>query len=207
MTCAACAARVEKKLCGLEDVSAAVNFATGTAIVTAASSVPVGVGGAGRARRDCHARDELRNRCQRPGGRRGVQGRAGAPGADRAADLRGARAAGTWAVAVMGGSAATHDNFWQLFARPAGSQRWKLVTPPGTPGNGGLVLAGAGRSLIAGTGSTWHAAGPALPAALTAQPVQVLRLTSTQSSTVALLAAGASHVASMAEDGRITRRG
>jgi len=44
-------------------------------------------------------------------------------------------AAGTWAVAVMGGSAATHDNFWQLFARPAGSQQWKLVTPPGTPDN------------------------------------------------------------------------
>ena len=217
-------------------------------------------------------------------------------------------AAGTWAVAVMGGPVATHDNFWQLFARPAGSQRWKLATPPGTADNGGLVLAGAGRSLItgfrpsqyltytpltltrnagqawastgpldgpladvpdalaaaspagkllalltdgtaelaapgytswttlatqpslaatppgrrcglqnltaatfappgipllggscshpgtagifAGTGSTWHAAGPALPAALAAQPVQVLRLTSTQSSTVALLAAG-----------------
>ena len=216
--------------------------------------------------------------------------------------------AGTWAVAVMGGPVATHDNFWQLFARPAGSQRWKLATPPGTPDNGGLVLAGAGGSLItgfrpsqyltytpltltrntgqawastgpldgaladvpdalaaaspagkllalltdgtaelaapgytswttlatqpslaatppgrrcglqnltaatftpsgtpmlggscnhpgtvgifAGTGSTWHAAGPALPAALAAQPVQVLRLTSTKSSTVALLAAG-----------------
>ena len=28
-------------------------------------------------------------------------------------------AAGTWAVAVMGGPVATHDNFWQLFARPA----------------------------------------------------------------------------------------
>ena len=59
-------------------------------------------------------------------------------------------AAGTWAVAVMGGSVATHDNFWQLFARPARSPRWKLVTPPGVPDNGGLVLAGAGHSLIAG---------------------------------------------------------
>jgi hypothetical protein len=217
--------------------------------------------------------------------------------------------AGTWAVAVMGGPAASHDNFWQLFARPAGSPRWMLVTPPGVPDNGGLVLAGAGgRSLItgfrpsqyltytpltitrtagqawssagpldgaladvpdalaaasatgnllaltadgtaelaapgytswttlatqrslaatlpgrrcglqnltaaafspqgipllggtcshlgtagifAGTGGTWHAAGPALPAALASQPVQVLRLTSTASSTVALLAAG-----------------
>jgi hypothetical protein len=61
-----------------------------------------------------------------------------------------ATAADTWAVAVMGGSVAAHDNFWQLFARPAGSRSWKLVTPPGTPDNGGLVLASAGRSLIAG---------------------------------------------------------
>ncbi len=38
-----------------------------------------------------------------------------------------ATAAGTWAVAVMGGSVATHDNFWQLFARPAGSPSWKLA--------------------------------------------------------------------------------
>ena len=59
-------------------------------------------------------------------------------------------AAGTWAIAVMGGSVATHDNFWQLFARPVGSRSWKLVTPPGTADNGGLVLASAGRSLIAG---------------------------------------------------------
>ena len=28
-------------------------------------------------------------------------------------------ASGTWAVAVMGGSAASHNNFWQLFVRPA----------------------------------------------------------------------------------------
>ena len=59
-------------------------------------------------------------------------------------------AAGTWAVAVMGGPVAQEDNFWQLFARPAGSSRWKLVTPPGTADNGGLVLAGAGGSLITG---------------------------------------------------------
>ncbi len=56
--------------------------------------------------------------------------------------------AGTWAVAVMGGSAAAHDNFWQLFVRPAGSPRWKLATPPGTADNGGLVLAAAGQSVI-----------------------------------------------------------
>jgi P-type Cu+ transporter len=41
MTCAACAARVEKKLGGLDDVAAAVNFATGRATVTAPASVPV----------------------------------------------------------------------------------------------------------------------------------------------------------------------
>ena len=41
MTCAACAARVQKKLCALDDVAASVNFATGKATVTAPVSVPV----------------------------------------------------------------------------------------------------------------------------------------------------------------------
>src|SRR5580700_10825963 len=41
MTCAACAARVQKKLSALDDVSAAVNFATETATVSAPESVPV----------------------------------------------------------------------------------------------------------------------------------------------------------------------
>ena len=41
MTCAACAARVQKKLSGLDDVMAAVNFATGKATVTVPASVPV----------------------------------------------------------------------------------------------------------------------------------------------------------------------
>jgi P-type Cu+ transporter len=41
MTCAACAARVEKKLGSLDDVVAGVNFATGRASVTAPASVPV----------------------------------------------------------------------------------------------------------------------------------------------------------------------
>ena len=50
----------------------------------------------------------------------------------------------------MGGPVAQENNFWQLFARPAGSSRWTLVTPPGTADNGGLVLAGAGGSLITG---------------------------------------------------------
>jgi hypothetical protein len=59
--------------------------------------------------------------------------------------------AGTWAVAVMGGSAAEHNNFWQLFARPAGAGRWRLATPPGVASNGGLVVAGLGAgSVVAG---------------------------------------------------------
>jgi hypothetical protein len=49
---------------------------------------------------------------------------------------------GTWATAVMGGSAASHNNFWQLFVRPTGSATWRLATPPGVASNGGLVLAG-----------------------------------------------------------------
>jgi hypothetical protein len=58
-------------------------------------------------------------------------------------------ASGTWAITVMGGSAASHNNFWQLFVRPAGSAEWKLVTPPGVADNGGLVTAEAGgQSLI-----------------------------------------------------------
>jgi hypothetical protein len=57
-------------------------------------------------------------------------------------------AAGTWAVAVMGGPSASHNNFWQLFVRPAGASRWKLVTPPGVADNGGLVAADAGGRLL-----------------------------------------------------------
>jgi hypothetical protein len=96
-------------------------------------------------------------------------------------------AAGTWAVAVMGGSAASHNNSWQLFERPSGSSRWKLVTPPGVADNGGLVLAGAGGpSLITALrpsqnltftplavtrdgGTSWAQAGP-LGAALADSP-------------------------------------
>ena len=75
------------------------------------------------------------------------------PGLATSLDTTGA----TWAVAVLGGSAARHNNFWQLFVRPAKSAAWRLVTPPGVASNGGLVLAGqpgsagqAGRSVIAG---------------------------------------------------------
>jgi len=61
-------------------------------------------------------------------------------------------AQGTWAIAVMGGSAASENNFWQLFVRPAGASRWSEVTPEGVADNGGLVAAGGagGTSLLVG---------------------------------------------------------
>jgi hypothetical protein len=59
-------------------------------------------------------------------------------------------AQGTWAIAVMGGSAAAYNNFWQLFVRPAGASRWSLVTPQGVADNGGLVAAGGSTSLVVG---------------------------------------------------------
>jgi hypothetical protein len=46
----------------------------------------------------------------------------------------------SWAVVQMGGSAASYNNFWELFARPAGGTQWKLVTPSGVASNGGLVM-------------------------------------------------------------------
>jgi hypothetical protein len=59
---------------------------------------------------------------------------------------------GTWAVTVMGGSAASENNFWQLFVRPAGTSRWSLATPENVADNGGLVAAGGagGASLLVG---------------------------------------------------------
>jgi hypothetical protein len=61
-------------------------------------------------------------------------------------------AQGAWAIAVMGGSAASENNFWQLFVRPAGASRWSLVTPPAVADNGGLVAAGGpgGTSMLVG---------------------------------------------------------
>ena len=61
-------------------------------------------------------------------------------------------AQGAWAVTVMGGPAASENNFWQLFVRPAGASRWSLVTPEGVADNGGLVAASGagGASLLVG---------------------------------------------------------
>jgi len=50
----------------------------------------------------------------------------------------------SWAVVEMGGSAAQHDNFWELFVRPAGSTNWKLATPVGVASNGGIVVTSSG---------------------------------------------------------------
>jgi hypothetical protein len=57
-----------------------------------------------------------------------------------------------WAVVQMGGSAASEENFWELFARPAGSAQWRLATPVGVASNGGLMMAAAGTGLVAGFG-------------------------------------------------------
>ena len=52
-----------------------------------------------------------------------------------------------WAIVAMGGSAAGANQFWELFARAAVSDRWELVTPPGVASNGGLVVAGGPATL------------------------------------------------------------
>jgi hypothetical protein len=87
----------------------------------------------------------------------------------------------SWAVVEMGGSAAQEENFWEMFARPAGAAAWRLVTPAGVADNGGLVAASAGgASLLTGflpsqdltfsplaatsdSGASWSTAGPVNP--------------------------------------------
>lgn len=54
----------------------------------------------------------------------------------------------SWTVVQMGGSAATYNNFWELFARPAGGTQWKLVTPAGVASNGGLVMTQSGAGTL-----------------------------------------------------------
>ncbi len=93
----------------------------------------------------------------------------------------------SYSVLEMGGSAASEENFWQLFVRPAGTSRWRLATPLGVADNGGLVAAATGAgSLLAGfrpsqdltfsplaatadNGTSWSADGP-LPAGLADEP-------------------------------------
>ena len=76
MTCAACAARVQKKLNGLQGASAAVNYATATARVTAPAGLPAGelvaaVEQAGYAARELARRPAGRGRHGRTGRRAG----------------------------------------------------------------------------------------------------------------------------------------
>ncbi len=122
-----------------------------------------------------------------------------------------ASAAGTWATVVMGGSAAQHNNFWQLFIRPAGSTAWRLITPPGTADNGGLVVAvAAGQTAITAfrpsqyltytplsktsdAGKTWAALGP-LDSALASTPGS-LSMQAGGSRVLALTAKGAAEEA------------
>jgi hypothetical protein len=63
-----------------------------------------------------------------------------------------ADAGGTsWAVVEMGGRSGPDENFWQVFARPAGAAEWRLATPAGVADNGGLVVASTGAgALLAG---------------------------------------------------------
>ena len=56
---------------------------------------------------------------------------------------------GSWAVLVMGGSAARHDNFWQVFVRPGLAGAWKLATPLGAASNGGITVAAEGGPALA----------------------------------------------------------
>ncbi len=56
---------------------------------------------------------------------------------------------GSWAVLVMGGSAAQHNNFWQVFVRPGQAGAWKLATPPGAASNGGITVAAEGGPALA----------------------------------------------------------
>ncbi len=51
----------------------------------------------------------------------------------------------------MGGAAAQHNDFWQVFVRPSGrTKTWQLATPLGVASNGGIAVAATGGpSLVA----------------------------------------------------------
>jgi hypothetical protein len=86
--------------------------------------------------------------------------KAGSAGSDHAAPVAsiplatslGSTGQPAWAVVEMGGSAASHENFWELFTRLAGSAQWQLATPAGVASNGGLMMAAAGKGLVSGFG-------------------------------------------------------
>lgn len=110
----------------------------------------------------------------------GVESAALPPPAPLATSFAGS-AGSAWAIVQMGGSAAQHENFWELFVRPSAAARWRLATPPGVADNGGLDVAGTGGgSLVTGfrpsqrltfsplvttsnDGATWSPSGPVSP--------------------------------------------
>ena len=61
-----------------------------------------------------------------------------------------ATAQGTWAIAVMGGSARRTTTSGSSSSGPRTAGRWSLVTPQGVADNGGLVAAGGSASLVVG---------------------------------------------------------
>jgi hypothetical protein len=58
-------------------------------------------------------------------------------------------AGGSWALLPAGASSG-EEHFWELLHRGVGSSRWSVVTPPGVQDNGGLAIAAAGSTLLAG---------------------------------------------------------
>jgi hypothetical protein len=56
---------------------------------------------------------------------------------------------GSWALLPAGASSG-EEHFWELLHRGASSSRWSVATPPGVQDNGGLALAAAGGTLLAG---------------------------------------------------------
>ena len=95
-------------------------------------------------------------------------------------------AGGSWALLPAGASSG-EEHFWELLHRGAGSSRWSLATPPGVQDNGGLAIAAAGGTLLAGFlpsynlhfsplalttngGATWMPTPVPLPSGLTGVP-------------------------------------
>ncbi len=64
------------------------------------------------------------------------------PAVPIALSAAGSAGGASWAVVRTGGPS-VGGRFWQLLVRPAGSGKWRLVTPPGVADNAGLVVAGA----------------------------------------------------------------
>ncbi len=58
-------------------------------------------------------------------------------------------AGGSWALLPAGASSG-EEHFWELLHRGASSSQWSLVTPPGVQDNGGLAIAAADGTLLAG---------------------------------------------------------